>query len=368
MHGEETAAVAAKTAAPAPAPTTLLSFDIGTRHLAYCVLNRTDGGYAIRDWRVVDLLAVRGTPYDDEMVYVESKGWGVQARRDWLAARDLAAEGKSEELLKRIHGALKADGVHRRPGNDVAVLAAKLFAFLDGVPALRACDAVVLENQPCLVNPVMKSVQMMLYSYFVYHGVTRRYAVGVTPQRVAMASACNKLRGEAPKAPEAPEAPESRGDVLPDSAPDGDVFEVPAPEAPPEGPPASRGDVLPDDSAPDGDVFEVPAPAPAAVTAAGKYRARKQEAISRTRALMAQWPDLDDAWRTSFESSSAKAKDDLSDCLLQGVATFQLEEQRAAKVAAAEANAASREAKKARATAAKAKAATAHPEAQNASG
>ena len=33
-------------------------------------------------------------------------------------------------------------------------------------------DKVVIENQPALKNPTMKSVQMILYSYFLIEGVT----------------------------------------------------------------------------------------------------------------------------------------------------------------------------------------------------
>ena len=32
-------------------------------------------------------------------------------------------------------------------------------------------DLVVIENQPALKNPTMKSIQMMIYSYFLIHGV-----------------------------------------------------------------------------------------------------------------------------------------------------------------------------------------------------
>jgi len=44
----------------------ILSFDIGTRHLAYCCLKKTDTHTYIEKWSVVDLMAVQGTPYDFE--------------------------------------------------------------------------------------------------------------------------------------------------------------------------------------------------------------------------------------------------------------------------------------------------------------
>ena len=142
----------------------LLSFDIGTRHLAYCILSRRaagagtdvctdDGaGYKIHDWRVVDLLAVRGTPYDDELVYAESKGWKVARLRQWLATRGEPSDGRSEQLRDRVHAYLRAAGVRRRASNDVTGLAAKLFRL---PTAMRA--RVVLRDLPSSVFCVSAS-------------------------------------------------------------------------------------------------------------------------------------------------------------------------------------------------------------------
>jgi hypothetical protein len=42
-----------------------------------------------------------------------------------------------------------------------------LYKKLDEIPELKKAKWVAIENQPVLKNPTMKSVQMMLYSYFV---------------------------------------------------------------------------------------------------------------------------------------------------------------------------------------------------------
>jgi hypothetical protein len=155
-------------------------------------------------------------------------------------------------------------------------LASKIFAFLDREPGFLECDKVVFENQPCLVNPVMKSVQMMLYSYFVYHGITRRYGVNNTGDeiirpllQVELKSACNKL---------------DQNTVF---------FEEETAEK-----------------------VDTKGKAPNA------YKARKQKAIAITQHLLTQWNDMD-IWRSRFDASTMKEKDDLSDCLLQALTTFQ---------------------------------------------
>ncbi len=43
---------------------------------------------------------------------------------------------------------------------------------LNQIPELLEVDYVFIENQPVLKNPQMKSIQMILYSYFLFYGIT----------------------------------------------------------------------------------------------------------------------------------------------------------------------------------------------------
>ena len=67
---------------------TVISFDIGIRHLAYCVLERSCSPiaasapvYTIRAWDVVDLLTIPGTVYETSCTYHCLKAWRVSALR-----------------------------------------------------------------------------------------------------------------------------------------------------------------------------------------------------------------------------------------------------------------------------------------------
>ena len=51
-------------------------------------------------------------------------------------------------------------------------------------------EVICIENQPALKNPVMKTVQMILYSYFVIEGATKDKSV----EQVHMINARNKLK------------------------------------------------------------------------------------------------------------------------------------------------------------------------------
>ena len=46
-------------------------------------------------------------------------------------------------------------------------LGLRLFKTLDEHPLFTECENIIIENQPVLKNPTMKSIQIMLYSYFL---------------------------------------------------------------------------------------------------------------------------------------------------------------------------------------------------------
>lgn len=54
---------------------------------------------------------------------------------------------------------------------DLTMLAAALYDELDARPYILHADDVLLENQPVLKNPTMKTMQTFLYSYYVLRGV-----------------------------------------------------------------------------------------------------------------------------------------------------------------------------------------------------
>jgi hypothetical protein len=89
----------------------VLSFDVGIKNLGYCVL---DLDYKIYHWGLINFI------------------------------KDV---GK-----KKI---------------DTDEMCELLYAELDERPEIRQVDRVVIENQPCLKNPKMKTIQIMLLSYFV---------------------------------------------------------------------------------------------------------------------------------------------------------------------------------------------------------
>lgn len=115
----------------------IASFDIGIRNLAYCIINSEDDKKEevlkckILDWKIIPLC-------------------------------------EKEEKVKKI---------------SIQTLCQRLIVKLDEQTDLLTVDRVVLENQPCYINPKMKSIQMMIFTYFYMRGVNN----------VALFSPRNKL-------------------------------------------------------------------------------------------------------------------------------------------------------------------------------
>jgi hypothetical protein len=82
---------------------------------------------------------------------------------------------------------INIDGV-KKP--TIHYLTRNIIKLFDEIPLFLECNKVVIENQPCMKNPVMKSIQMIVYSYFAIRGVTDNK----TTSEIVLMSASNKMK------------------------------------------------------------------------------------------------------------------------------------------------------------------------------
>ena len=69
-----------------------------------------------------------------------------------------------------------------------------LFKKLDETPVFTQCNNIIIENQPVLKNPKMKSIASTLYSYFLIRGIVDRTKNNSFIEKVQYISPCNKLK------------------------------------------------------------------------------------------------------------------------------------------------------------------------------
>lgn len=144
----------------------VLSWDVGLYNLAYCIIEYDGHGQErIVKWDVLNViddniekecanpcagLLKNGKPCKSKVKH--------RANTQYYCNRHKTAECK---LIQRIKYTPKnALSIHKN-----------IPMILDGLPELLDVDTVIIENQPSLSNPKMKTIQTIVYTYFLIRGM-----------------------------------------------------------------------------------------------------------------------------------------------------------------------------------------------------
>jgi hypothetical protein len=143
----------------------VLSFDIGIKNLCFCELN--DKG-KILDWAIVNIS--NDVPCEHKMK--NCKCCDKPGTFIYKCKLD-----NSEMYLCTSHSKNKCyDKVKKfnNPKNNIFHISQNLVKKLDEFKFIeRNITDVIVENQPSLKNPTMKSIQMIVYSYFLVNGICK---------------------------------------------------------------------------------------------------------------------------------------------------------------------------------------------------
>ena len=156
----------------------ILSFDVGIKNLSFCLLNNG----VIEDWGILNICtddvcdhcSKDGKQCDKSAKFVDKDGFKVCPGHSKL-------KSYSDKKFKKVS---KKDNPMLDQGKCIVENLQKKDNFLD-------VDLVVIENQPALKNPTMKSIQMIIYSYFLIKGVTNDSS---KVKNIEMINARNKLK------------------------------------------------------------------------------------------------------------------------------------------------------------------------------
>ena len=159
----------------------ILSFDVGIKNLAYCLLDDKD--YIIEDWGILNISI-------EPVCSHCNKSNNNQCEK---TARFITDEGFylcSTHKLQKAYKNKKTKSI-KKSQNPVLKLGKNMVRILDTKPQFLTVDTVLIENHPALKNPTMKSVQMILYSYFLINGVSNNDS---SIENIEMINARNKLK------------------------------------------------------------------------------------------------------------------------------------------------------------------------------
>jgi len=159
----------------------ILSFDVGIKNLSFCLLNDS----IIEDWGILNIStddvcdhsAKGGSRCDKSVKYVCKN-----------SVKPFQVCSAHKKLKQYSDKKFKCVPKKKNPILDQGI---KLVETLKHKTNFVEVDLVVIENQPALKNPTMKSIQMMLYSYFLIEGVINDTSPIVS---IELINARNKLK------------------------------------------------------------------------------------------------------------------------------------------------------------------------------
>ena len=150
----------------------ILSFDVGIKNLAYCLLNNEQ----IEDWGILNICI------------------DVQCERD-------KCDKSATYIINNMnictgHCKLKCYQSCKKKkipqcNNRILKIGEKMITVFDTHTNFLDVDCVIIENQPSLKNPKMKTIQMLIYSYFLINGYSNNNSL---ISDITMINARNKLK------------------------------------------------------------------------------------------------------------------------------------------------------------------------------
>ena len=151
-----------------------LSFDVGIKNLAYCVITPEKD---IVDWGIINL---NENPICD--VILNKK---CEKQATYIVKNDHKVKHCCTAHSKKFKDKKKMNTNH-----DLFLLSQICVNNLKKLD-LSTVKTVLIENQPALKNPVMKSIQMIIYTFFVIEGAMNDQS---SIETIHMVNARNKLK------------------------------------------------------------------------------------------------------------------------------------------------------------------------------
>ena len=146
----------------------LIGWDVGIKNLSYCVLeyNEEKKEYKILDWNIIDL-RTDGTE-EEENIVEDNKKSNAKAKTKAKAKTGSLEDNEDEDENEKEKKKPKPKKTQKCSKISLKDLSRNLYKQLEENNYFSNFDYVIIENQPVLKNPTMKSIQMILYSYFSF--------------------------------------------------------------------------------------------------------------------------------------------------------------------------------------------------------
>jgi hypothetical protein len=212
----------------------VLSFDVGVLNLAYCIIDKNNDDFKIEKWNLIDLVYDRSVcehqlrtlrkcgKIGRFTVYDINKKSTVSCKVHKKNYEYAAVQNEKLQCEKCGDKSMMSDPIYKvgwckkhfeklskqyfkefKPkkitGQDckqqpIQTLTKRMYTILDTYPEMLSVNIVLIENQPSLLNPMMKTISSVLYGYFIIRGIIDKERTKSTIENVNFKSPSNKLK------------------------------------------------------------------------------------------------------------------------------------------------------------------------------
>lgn len=137
----------------------IFAADIGCKNLAYCILEYNNDKLNILEWNLINLHSEK-----------------FECCKILRTKNKCGKNGTYQQQIDNqinyyctSHAPDKSKKIKVNEQDSLYDFGRNMYNYLDKHPLILQCKTIAIENQPSLKNPKMKSISMLLYSYFVFH-------------------------------------------------------------------------------------------------------------------------------------------------------------------------------------------------------
>lgn len=207
-----------------------LGWDIGIKNLAYCLIDYINHEFVLVDWGIINLMVHTKsnekctiTKKNGKVCHKNASYYNKDAPEVYYCGSHYAFLKENKDTLEKINDKVLCNKCNKlatrynsseelyfcgKHGKNIDpkhcdtitqtkatkmplyTLGKILYRTLDEYPEFLKAKYICIENQPANKNPTMKSIQIMLYSYFIMKSVHKLISIN----DIVLMSAKNKLK------------------------------------------------------------------------------------------------------------------------------------------------------------------------------
>ena len=154
----------------------IISIDVGIKNMAYCIIEKNHDNFEILNWDTINILddKINNLPKCNNIIKNKlCNKIAVLSLENNNSIKYFCNKITCNNFLTKNYSNIKTKKIKKINTKNISllelssILINKLISLKD---IILNVDEVIIENQPVLKNPTMKSIQIVLFSFFVEHG------------------------------------------------------------------------------------------------------------------------------------------------------------------------------------------------------